>query len=188
MQTYVLPVLKTVFGFIVDVGAKAASAIISAFGTIVGAITPTINFIIDAINTVIRGLNLIKPGSDIAQLSKIYGSGQVNGGYQTGQSSTTTTVPSVTPSPSVSGGAGSSKSVGGVTMTMPPIVPTNITPFGQAGGNGSGFVGTPFGQAPVTINIGVAGDPEATARTIVDVMNNSNYRGTGGANNFIRGD
>jgi hypothetical protein len=184
MQTYVLPVLKTVFGFLIDVGAKAASAIISAFGTIAGAVTPVLNFIIDSINTVIRGLNLIKPGSDIASLSKIYGSGQVNGGYQTGQSSTTTTVPSVTPSPGVSGGAGSSKSVGGVTVTMPPIVPTNFTPFGQAGGNGSGFAGTPFGQAPVTINIGVAGDPEATARVITETLNDSFYRGTGGANNF----
>ena len=86
------------------------------------------------------------------------------------------------------GGGGSSASASGVTVTMPPVIPTNFTPFGQAGGNGSGFIGTPFGQAPVTVNIGVAGDPEATARTIVDVMNNSNYRGTGGANNFVRGD
>jgi phage-related protein len=60
MQTYVLPVLKTVFGFLIDVGAKAASAIISAFGTIAGAVTPVLNFIIDSINTVIWGLNLIK--------------------------------------------------------------------------------------------------------------------------------
>ena len=81
-------------------------------------------------------------------------------------------------------GGGSSASASGVKVTMPPIVPTNFTPFGQAGGNGSGFIGTPFGQAPVTVNIGIAGDPEATARTIVDVMNDSNYRGTGGANNF----
>ena len=91
--------------------------------------------------------------------------------------------------PNLTGGTGGGSTGGtakasGVTVTMPPVIPTNFTPFGQAGGNGSGFIGTPFGQAPVTVNIGVAGDPEATARTIVDVMNNSNYRGTGGANNF----
>jgi len=45
---------------------------------------------------------------------------------------------------------------------------------GQAGGGGQG----------VTVNIGVVGDPEAAARTITDVMNNSYYRGTGGANAF----
>lgn len=33
----------------------------------------------------------------------------------------------------------------------------------------------------VTVNIGVAGDPEGTARTIVDVLNRSYSRGTGGA-------
>lgn len=33
----------------------------------------------------------------------------------------------------------------------------------------------------VTVNIGVAGDPEGTARTIVDVLNRSYARGTGGA-------
>ena len=175
MQTYVLPVLKTVFGFLVDVGAKSAAAIINAFGTILGAVTPIINFIINAINTVIKGLNFIT-GSNIGLLSNIYGSGQINGGYQTGQSTTSTTMPTVTPSPtgtSGTSGTGGAKTTGGITVKMPPIIPTNYTPFGQA---------------PVTINIGVAGDPEATARTIVDVMNNSNYRGTGGANNFIRGD
>ena len=187
MQTYVLPILKTVFGFIVDVGAKAASAIISAFGTIAGAVTPVLNFIIDSINTVIRGLNLIKPGSDIAQLSKIYGSGQVNGGYQTGQSSTMTTMPTVTPSPSVSGGGSSVSTGAGKGVSLPssvlvmPTVGSAFNSLGTADVRGRE-------SASVTINIGVAGDPEATARTIVDVMNNSNYRGTGGANNFVRGD
>lgn len=33
----------------------------------------------------------------------------------------------------------------------------------------------------VTVNIGVAGDPEGTARTIIDVLNKSYSRGTGGA-------
>ena len=32
-----------------------------------------------------------------------------------------------------------------------------------------------------TINIGVAGDPEGVARTIVDILNSSYFRGTGGA-------
>jgi hypothetical protein len=71
LTTYVLPALKTIFGFLIDVGAKVASAMISAFGPILGAITPIINFILDSINLVIRGINLIKPGSDIGYLNKI---------------------------------------------------------------------------------------------------------------------
>jgi hypothetical protein len=37
-----------------------------------------------------------------------------------------------------------------------------------------------------TINLNVTGaiDPEGTARTIIDVLNNSFYRGTGGANSL----
>ena len=38
------------------------------------------------------------------------------------------------------------------------------------------------GQTPsVTVNIGVAGDPEGTARTIIDVLNRSYGRGALGA-------
>jgi hypothetical protein len=75
LQTVVLPILGKVFSFMIDVGAKAAAAIISAFGAIAGAITPVLNFIIDAINTVIRGLNLVKPGADIGGLNRIGSSG-----------------------------------------------------------------------------------------------------------------
>jgi hypothetical protein len=37
----------------------------------------------------------------------------------------------------------------------------------------------------ITINVSGAIDPEGTARTIVDTLNNSYYRGTGGAGNLV---
>jgi len=80
MRDKVFPIVQTVFNFMLDVGAKAAAAIIDAFGAIVGAITPVLNFIIDAINTVIKGLNLVKPGSDIQQINKIGSGAGVAGG------------------------------------------------------------------------------------------------------------
>ena len=80
MKDKVFPIVQTVFGFLLDVGAKAAAAIINAFGAIVGAITPVLNFIIDAINTVIKGLNLVKTGSDIQQINKIGSGAGVAGG------------------------------------------------------------------------------------------------------------
>lgn len=76
LQEYILPILGKVFTFMIDVGAKAAAAIINAFGAISGAVTPVLNFIIDAINTVIRGINLVKPGQDIGSLNKIGQAGQ----------------------------------------------------------------------------------------------------------------
>jgi hypothetical protein len=80
MKEKVFPIVQTVFGFLLDVGAKAAAAIINAFGAIVGAITPVLNFIIDAINTVIKGLNLVKTGTDIQQINKIGSGAGVAGG------------------------------------------------------------------------------------------------------------
>jgi hypothetical protein len=41
------------------------------------------------------------------------------------------------------------------------------------------------GAPNVTVNMGVVGDPEAAARTITTVLNNSFYRGTGGAGALI---
>jgi hypothetical protein len=80
LRTVVFPIVQKVFGFLLDVGAKAASAIIDAFGAVVGAITPVLNFIISAINKVIDGLNLIRGGSDIAKISTIGGAGGGGGG------------------------------------------------------------------------------------------------------------
>jgi hypothetical protein len=85
LQTVVLPILGKVFTFMIDVGAKAAAAIINAFGAIAGAITPVLNFIIDAINTVIRGINLVKPGQDIASLNKIGQLGQATSNFSYNQ-------------------------------------------------------------------------------------------------------
>jgi uncharacterized membrane protein YgcG len=73
LRTVVFPIVEKIFGFLLDVGAKAASAIIDAFGSIVGAITPVLNFVITGINKVIDGLNLIKVGSDIQKLTPFGG-------------------------------------------------------------------------------------------------------------------
>jgi hypothetical protein len=83
LRTVVFPILQKVFGFLLDVGAKAAAAIIDAFGAVVGAITPVLNFIIAAINKVIDGLNLIRGGTDIAKLSTVggVGGGGGSGGF-----------------------------------------------------------------------------------------------------------
>jgi hypothetical protein len=80
LKTVVFPILEKIFGFLLDVGVRAASAIIDAFGAIVGAITPVLNFIIGAINKVIDGLNLVKGGSDISKISTIGGASGGGGG------------------------------------------------------------------------------------------------------------
>jgi hypothetical protein len=51
------------------------------------------------------------------------------------------------------------------------------------GGAPAGYVSNAAPQ--VTVNMGVVGDPEAAARTITTVLNNSFYRGTGGAGALV---
>jgi len=180
MQVYVLPVLQNVFGFLIDVGAKVASAIISAFGTILGAITPIINFIIDSINLVIRGINLIKPGSDIGYLNKIgqpssnftYGSG--NPGFS-GSSST----PSAPMTPSISGGGSISGASGGGIAAAASSV--SAFQYGQVATTSEALRAGILPSPIYNINVSGAIDSEGTARTIVDTLNDSYYRGTNGA-------
>jgi hypothetical protein len=80
LRTVVFPIVEKIFGFLLDVGVKAASAIIDAFGSIVGAITPVLNFVIAGINKVIDGLNLVKTGTDIQKLTPFGGASGGGGG------------------------------------------------------------------------------------------------------------
>jgi hypothetical protein len=59
-----------------------------------------------------------------------------------------------------------------------PKVGAPIKTLGTADVRGREYAGS------ITVNIGVAGDPEATARVITETLNDSFYRGTGGATNF----
>jgi hypothetical protein len=128
LKTVVFPILEKIFGFLLDVGVRAASAIIDAFGAIVGAITPVLNFIIGAINKVIDGLNLVKGGADIGKISTIGGaSGGGGGGGFSG-------IPS-----GVGGGAGFAGGGGG-----------GIGGGGGGGGGGGAGVGTIAGASSLT--------------------------------------
>jgi hypothetical protein len=55
----------------------------------------------------------------------------------------------------------------------------------MGGSNLAGGAGFGTNSGGVNVYMGVVGDPEAAARVIVDTVNNSSYRGTGGANNFV---
>ena len=121
LKTVVFPILEKIFGFLLDVGVRAASAIIDAFGAIVGAITPVLNFIIGAINKVIDGLNLVKGGADIGKISTIGGASGGGGGGGGGFSG----IPS--------GGGGGAGFAGGAS-----------------GGGGGGGVGTIAGASSLT--------------------------------------
>jgi hypothetical protein len=130
LRTVVFPIVEKIFGFLLDVGSKAASAIIDAFGSIVGAITPVLNFVIAGINKVIDGLNLIKIGSDIQKITPF---GGASGG--TGGGGGFSGIPSA-------GGGGSGFTGGGGTGGGGSA--------GSAGGGGGGGLGTISGATSLT--------------------------------------
>jgi hypothetical protein len=201
---YFAPKIGKVIGGALSVVGEIAGIVITIFGKVLSAIKPLINFAIDGINLVIRGLNLIKPGADIASIGKIGDmpavagfSGTTPGGqsFNTGTASTGSSsssgmkIPTI---PSVGGGGltgvtpGAS---GGISSAAKAAADAdnglNLASYPRAGNYAaSGF---PTGEvASTTINVTVNGaiDKEGTARTIINTLNDSFYRGTGGADNF----
>jgi hypothetical protein len=183
LQTYVLPALQKVFGFIVDVATKVTSTIISVFGTIVGAITPTINFIIDAINKVITGLNYIKPGSDIGYISKIGAAPSSMTAREAERGLTTSgttfaTTPSMSIPSIVSGGGTVPKTSAAKSAAQAAADMAVVATYGQTTDPGIfKYLGNPQGGVVNNITVNGAIDSESTARQIVDVLYKSYSRG-----------
>jgi hypothetical protein len=165
------------------------------------AIKPLINTAIDGINIVIRGLNLIRTGPDIPYVKKI-GEGASAGGFSgtmpNGQAFSTsapiqqTAAEKALLAASVAESLAFAKVVAGqsqgLTATQSAAAAAAASSSNIVSGNfnpGSFRAGEAASMG-TTINLTVTGaiDSEGTARTIVDTLNNSFYRGTGGANSL----
>lgn len=195
----IAPILGTVLGGVIKVIGGVASVVLDLVGKVAGAIAPILNTAIDGINLVIKGINLIKTGADIPQLSKIgevKGAGGFSGTTPGGQSfAGTLTVPKIagitTKAPSglttttTATGGSKTASTGGVSTASKVAATAAAATSNIVSGNFNpgGFRAAEAASMPPTINLTVNGaiDSEGTARTIVETLNDSYYRGTGGA-------
>jgi hypothetical protein len=188
------PIIGKVIGAAFNVAGTVASTVLNLISNVLGALKTIINTAIDGINLVIRGLNLIKPGPDIASIGKI---GSSTGSSSTGgisvpraslpsgfkPAATVTTKPTVTVTPTITptpiATVAASAAAAAKAAAANTAVSSNFNPGRFRMGEEADRVGT-------TINLTVNGaiDSEGTARTIVDTLNNSFYRGTGGATNL----
>ena len=178
------PIIGNVVGAAFDVIGKLASIVLNVMANVVGALQGLINTAIDLINIAIRGINLVKPGSDISPIGKI--------GVSTGSSSTGGIS---VPSASLPGGFKPAATTDTTTATNTSIASVAASAAAVAAAsnnvvNGSFNAGR-FRQGEAAtmgtvINLTVTGafEPEGTARTIIDTLNNSFYRGTGGGSNL----
>ena len=185
---FIAPLLGKVIGDSLKVVGDIAEIVITVIAKVLGAIKPLLNTAIDGINLVIRALNLINPFSDIPYLPKI---GSTTGSTSTGalgnfsMSTGTVSTPSVsaitTPTGITTGGGTTGGGIAGAVAAAASAANNVVTGSFNAGRFRQGEAAT---MATYNINVSGAFDKEGTAREIYNIINDSFYRGTGGANNL----
>jgi hypothetical protein len=182
---YIAPLIGTAIGAAIGVIGPIASVVITVIAKVLAAIKPVLNFAIDGINAIIAGINLIKPGEDIGKIKKIGEIPSVSGFSGTmpnGQSFTTSNAAKVT-MPEIPTGVVTASKVGSTAAATSLSLASNPNAGNYAS---SGFPGSDKGMGTnITVNVSGALDKEGTARTIVETLNSSFYRGTGGAGALV---
>jgi hypothetical protein len=186
IEKYVLPVIGVAFVGALKVVASVAAGVVDIIGKVAGGITTVVNGAIAGINALIKAYNAIPLLPNIPTI------GSVSAPKISVPSISTnipkTTIPTITP-PTITGG-GTTGGTGNVAKTTAgaALDLSTIPRTGDASGTAGAKILAGLPTAPtnnVTVNIGVAGDPEGTARTIVDVLNRSYGRGALGAESLI---
>jgi hypothetical protein len=186
IQKYVVPILVTVLGGAFKVVGEIAGGIINVIGAVISGLNALISGAVAGINALIRVYNSIPFLPNVSQIS----APSISVPNVTIPKTTTSTpsiptisVPSVTASTgtgstTTSGGGVSSAAAGAVRVGGGFTDSQNAARLAAMGGGG--FTDS---QNAARINVTVNGaiDAEGTARTIVNVLNDSFYRGTGGA-------
>jgi hypothetical protein len=183
IATYVAPVIGTVLGGALQVAGKIAGGVIDVIAGVVKILNGLISGAVAGINALISAYNAIPFLPNVSKISTPTVS--VPTIKTPTVTTTTTTIPKIS---APSGGGTTTTSSGGGVSTAAKVAATVAA--ATTGGIGSFDVGS-FRKAEAatmgtTINLTVTGafDKEGTARTIVDTLNNSYYRGTGGATNL----
>lgn len=182
------PVIGTVLGKAFEVIGAIASTVLNIISNVLAAIKPLINTAIDGINLIIRGMNLIKPGSDIPYLNKIGATASVGGfsgtmpngkSFNTGTPAPTSTLPTVNLQSTSNTSLSSVASVAASAATADQVVNGSFRAgaFRKAEAADSGNI--------YNINVTGALDKEGVARQIVEIINDSSYRGGGGSSGAL---
>jgi hypothetical protein len=186
---FIAPLVGKAIGDSLKVVGDIAELVITIIAKVLGAIKPLLNTAIDGINLIIKGYNAVQWGKDVPSIPKIGGgSGSTatgalgNFSMSTGTTMTTTGITTV-PSGVATGGttSGTTTSTGIATAARVAAAASNNIVSGSF--DPGRFRMAENAGMGTTINLTVTGafDREGTARTIVETLNDSFYRGTGGA-------
>ena len=191
IKTYLVPIFETALvGAIKSVGATIAG-IITVVGTVTSKVKELANDVIDAVNKIIRAYNAIPILPNVSTIPNIGTSSSAMTG-----SIPTANLPfggaSVIPSKTVTGaGVPSGSSVSTTTKTVVPVTTATMPTFPSSGSAGVGITaGSTFNPSAVArgeykdviINVNSPSiiDREGFSRAVVDALNQSSDRGTGG--------
>jgi hypothetical protein len=183
----IAPVIGKIIGGALSVIGDIAGVVIDVFAKVLSFIKPILDVAIDGVNAVIRGINLIKPGADIPSIKGIQTTPQkfssisgVLGNVE--PKITVQEIPKIV-EPKIT--------VQEIPKIVVPVTPKISVPEAVLSGSFASDNTASFGESTpgvsmyVTVNQGIVGDPEASARAVIDVVNRSFFRGTGGASAFV---
>lgn len=187
ISTYIAPVIGTVLGGALQVAGKIAGGVIDVIAGVVKILNGLISGAVAGINALISAYNAIPFLPNVSKISTPTVS------VPSIKTPTVSTVSPTIPSISAPSGGGATTSGSGVARAASAAASVAAS-VARGGGaftdsqnaarlaamGGGGFTDS---QNAARINITVNGaiDKEGTARTIVDTLNNSFYRGTNGA-------
>lgn len=207
ISTYVAPVIGEVLGKAIEYVGKIAGGVVNIIAGVIRVVGSLVSGAIDGINAIIKAYNAVPILPNIPLISKP----TLSITTPTIPSAPSVTAPSYTlPDASsniVSGGGatttgGSSKGVATASKVADKAA-ADAAKLDAQFQNAPGYSASAYAMeqsnvdsiiaavqakvaaAPVTVNMGVVGDPEAAARAIVDVLNRSSGRGALGAEALI---
>jgi hypothetical protein len=192
---FVAPLIGTAIGGAMKIVGDIAEVVITIIARVLAAIKPLLNTAIDGINLIIKGYNAVQWGKDVPTIPKIGGgssfaTGGAPGAISGGGSSTFSSGGSGTASGGSGGmtGGGVAAAARAGSSVAAAIAGGGFTDSQNAArlaaAGGGGFTDSQ-NAARISITVNGAIDKEGTARTIVETLNNSYYRGTGGATALV---
>jgi phage-related protein len=182
ISTYLAPIIGTVLGTALQVAGKIAGGVIDVIAGVVRILNGLISGAVAGINALISAYNAIPFLPNVSKISTPTVS--VPTINTPTVSTSATTIPNIS---APSGGATNTSSGGGLS-TAARVAATAAAATNVVAGsfNVGSFRAAEAATMGTTINLTVNGafDREGTARTIVETLNDSFYRGTGGAGNL----
>jgi hypothetical protein len=182
IQTYLAPIIGNYLGAALTMAGRIAGGVIDVIAGVIKVLNGLISGAVAGINALISAYNAIPFLPNVGKIS--VPSVSVPAVSVPSTKTTSTSLPTFTPSTtgtttaSTGGVATAAKTAATAAAASTNVVSSNFNPgsFRKAEAESMG----------TTINLTVTGafDREGTARTIVETLNNSYYRGTGGATNL----